>query len=75
MIVTDILQFLGELQENNTYEWMQAHKSWYIQYAFSPAELADDRTFCAAVWEKCRLMQPFNNYLNTALAGFEMPKR
>lgn len=34
MIVTDILQFLGELQENNTYEWMQAHKSWYIQYAF-----------------------------------------
>lgn len=51
------------------------HKSWYIQYAFSPAELADDRTFCAAVWEKCRLMQPFNNYLNTALAGFEMPKR
>ena len=51
------------------------HKSWYIQYEFSPAELSDDHIFCTSVLEKCRLMRPFNDYINTALAGFQMPER
>lgn len=51
------------------------HKSWYIEYVFSTEELADDRVFCSSVLEKCRLMKPFNDYINAALAGFQMPER
>ena len=51
------------------------HKSWYIEYPLKPDELADDGAFCACVLDKCRLMQPFNAYINQALAGYQLPKR
>ena len=37
--------------------------------------LADDQIFCQQVLEKCRLMKPFNDYINRALEGFKMPER
>lgn len=51
------------------------NKSWYIEYPFD-AELLDDRAaFVRFAAEKYRLMKPFNDYLNRALAGFSLPTR
>lgn len=51
------------------------HKSWYIECPLSAEMLADDQIFCQQVLEKCRLMKPFNDYINRALEGFKMPER
>lgn len=51
------------------------HKSWYIEYPLSAEALADDQIFCQQVLEKCRLMKPFNDFMNRALEGFQMPAR
>lgn len=50
-------------------------KNWYLEYPIKDEELLDASGFislAARVFEK---MKPFNDYLNTALEGFEMPKR
>lgn len=51
------------------------HKSWYLEYPIRDEELADGEGFLDKAAELFRLMQPFNDYLNQALAGFKMPER
>ncbi len=51
------------------------NKSWYVEYPVSDKELSDADTFITKAAEIFRIMKPFNDYLNRALSGFEMPKR
>ncbi len=50
-------------------------KSWYLEYPLKDAELEDAEAFAAKAVELFRIMKPFNDYLNKALASFEMPTR
>ena len=50
-------------------------KSWYLEYPIRDAALDNAEQFLACATELFRLMKPFNDYLNKALAGFQMPTR
>jgi len=50
------------------------YKSWYIEYPVTNEQLVQE-DFIKNATEVFVAMQPFNNYLNKALVGFEMPKR
>ncbi len=50
-------------------------KSWYLEYPIKDEELHDAEAFVAKAAELFRVMKPFNDYLNKALAGFQMPTR
>lgn len=50
-------------------------KSWYLEYPIKDEELNDADAFLAKAAEIFRIMKPFNDYLNQALAGFQMPAR
>ena len=49
------------------------YKSWYLEYPVKDEELRDGEAFFAKAAEIFRIMKPFNDYLNRALAGFQMP--
>ena len=51
------------------------NKSWYLEYPIQDETLADGELFLSRAADIFRLMKPFNNYLNRALAGFKMPER
>lgn len=51
------------------------HKSWYLEYPIPDADLLDSTAFLSHAAEIFRLMKPFNDYLNAALARFKMPER
>lgn len=50
-------------------------KSWYLEYPIMDEEFNDAETFLTKAVEIFRIMKPFNDYLNKALAGFQMPAR
>ena len=50
-------------------------KSWYLEYTFNDDELNDAEMFSEKAAKLFRIMKPFNDYLNRALAGFQMPAR
>ncbi len=50
-------------------------KSWYLEYPLKDEELKDAEKFVAKAAELFQIMKPFNDYLNKALAGFQMPSR
>ncbi len=50
-------------------------KSWYLEYPLRDEELGDPEAFVQRAARIFQLMKPFNDYLNRALAGFEMPTR
>ena len=50
-------------------------KSWYLEYPIKDKELGDAETFLVKAAEIFRAMKPFNDYLNKALTGFQMPTR
>ena len=50
-------------------------KSWYLEYPLQDEELKDEEAFLAKATELFRIMKPFNDYLNRALADFQMPAR
>lgn len=51
------------------------NKSWYLEYPLPDEVAADRERFLSEAVEIFRLMKPFNDYLNQALAGFKMPER
>ena len=51
------------------------YKSWYLEYPLKDEEIKDADAFLAKAAGLFRIMKPFNDYLNQALAGFEMPAR
>ena len=50
-------------------------KSWYLEYPLTDEEVMDAEAFPAKAAGIFRIMKPFNDYLNKALAGFKMPSR
>lgn len=50
-------------------------KNWYLEYTISDTDLMDAESFLEKAVELFRLMKPFNDYLNKALTGFQMPTR
>ena len=50
-------------------------KSWYLEYPIRDEELQDAEAFLAKAADLFRIMKPFNDYLNKALEGFQMPTR
>lgn len=50
-------------------------KSWYLEYPIRDEELDNAETFITKAAELFQIMKPFNDYLNKALAGFQMPSR
>ena len=50
-------------------------KSWYLEYSIKDEELNDAEAFLAKTTEICRIMKTFKDYLNKALADFQMPTR
>jgi uncharacterized protein (TIGR02453 family) len=51
------------------------HKSWAIQFPITDERFSDINTVVPYITEKFRLMKPFNDYLNNALADVKMPMR
>lgn len=50
-------------------------KSWYLEYPVKDGDLLDGEQLISQAAQCFARMKPFNDYLNRALAGFEMPKR
>ena len=50
-------------------------KSWYLEYPLKDEEWKDAEGVVAKAAELFQIMKPFNDYLNKALAGFQMPAR
>ena len=50
-------------------------KSWNLEYKLNDEEQQDAESFLTKATELFRIMKPFNDYLNKALAGFQMPAR
>ncbi len=50
-------------------------KSWYLEYPVRDETFDNAEQFLAHGAELFRRMKPFNDYLNWALAGFQMPSR
>ncbi|RKI44021.1 DUF2461 domain-containing protein [bacterium D16-51] len=50
-------------------------KSWYLEYPIKDEELYNEEIFPVKAAEVFKIMKPFNDYLNKALAGFQMPAR
>ena len=50
-------------------------KSWYLEHPVKDKELKDANAFVLEAAKCFQLMKPLNDYLNQALAGFQMPAR
>lgn len=50
-------------------------KSWYLEYPLKDEELENAETFLIKAAKLFQIMKPFNDYLNHALADFQMPER
>ena len=51
------------------------NKSWYLEYPIRDEEVLQGEVFLTKAADLFRAMQPFNDYLNRALAGFKMQER
>lgn len=50
-------------------------KSWYLEYSVADEVIADAEQFVEEATKLFEIMKPFNDYLNKALEGFQMPTR
>ena len=50
-------------------------KSWYLEHPIKDEELHDAEAFLTKAAKLFCIMKPFNDYLNKALANFQMPAR
>ncbi|MGI6071104.1 MAG: DUF2461 domain-containing protein [Blautia sp.] len=50
-------------------------KSWYLEYKVKDEKLEDQEGFLNQAVMVFKAMKPLNDYLNQALAGFQMPSR
>ena len=64
----------GYEKEHPQAEYLK-YKSWNLEYPLKDEEFDDPETFPVKAAEIFRIMKPFNDYLNKALADFQMPAR
>lgn len=50
-------------------------KSWYLEYPLNDEDFADAASLIQKSAEVFKIMKPFNDCLNNALADFQMPER
>lgn len=50
-------------------------KSWYLEYQVKDTDFMDASAFIPHAVEVFQAMKPFNDYINKALVGFQMPSR
>lgn len=50
-------------------------KSWYLEYPISDEDVMEGEAFVRHAVKIFEIMKPFNDYLNRALDGFQMPAR
>lgn len=50
-------------------------KSWYLECPIADEDLIDGEAFVTEAVKLFEIMKPFNDYLNKALDGFQMPVR
>ena len=50
-------------------------KSWYLEYSVADEVIADAEQFVEEAVKLFEIMKPFNDYLNKALEGFQIPTR
>ena len=50
-------------------------KSWYLEYPIPDKLLLEGGEFLAEAVRLFQIMKPFNDFLNRALSGFQMPSR
>lgn len=65
---------VGYDQEHPQAEFLK-FKSWYLEYPVKDEAVADGDNFLSEAVRLFRIMKPFNDFLNRALAGFQMPTR
>lgn len=51
------------------------YKSWYLECQVKDEMVLDSQEFIRYAADICKIMMPFNAYLNRALKGFSMPER
>lgn len=51
------------------------YKSWYLEAFIEDDLIAERERFIAKTIKLCRLMKPFNDFLNAALIDFVFPER
>ena len=51
------------------------NKSWYLEYPVPDEQIVDTDGFVKQAAQVFRMMKPFNDFLNAALADFKMPSR
>lgn len=51
------------------------YKCWYLEYHLKDGQIAANTDFVKTAAEIFIAMKPFNDFLNKALEGFEMPQR
>lgn len=61
--------------ENHPQAKYLKNKSWYLEFPVSDSLILDGDMFIDEAVKIFTLMQPFNNFLNIALKGFQMPER
>lgn len=64
----------GYEKEHPQAEYLK-HKSWYLEYPLEDEQINDPEAFLTKAAGLFRIMKPFNDYLNRALDGFQMPAR
>ena len=64
----------GYEKEHPQAEYLK-YKSWYLEYPIQDKDLNDAEAFLTKAAELFRIMKPFNDLLNRALAEFQMPTR
>ena len=65
----------GTALKNVPAGYEKEHPQGEYLYPIRDEELADAGAFVVKAAELFRIMKPFNDYLNKALAGFQMPVR
>ena len=64
----------GYEKEHPQAEYLK-YKSWFLEYPLKDEEVKDADLFLEKAAKLYRAMKPFNDYLNKALTGFQMPAR
>lgn len=64
----------GYDKENPQAEYIK-FKSWYVEYFVPDADVLDSEKFLDTCIDLFKAMKPFNDFLNAALEGFQMPTR
>ena len=59
--------------KEHPYGELLKHKSWYVEYPVEKDLFLDREAFLAEAVDVFRRIKPFNDFINKALEGLEMP--